>query len=415
LSYSGTESTAWSGPTLADFGVSGRWEDLSAVERGRVANHYLIGSGTAASFGDLKLPVVNPKTGKLNERALRAVIGGRGAAVGGVSAEQRSAARRRAYRLLNSEFDAGLTVPETLEEEKLLSMDGYTIAAIADNEQGYRELTQNVQSQLDRMDNDTKVHFLQEMYGDYFIYEARSREGGSQLFKQTYQTGDDGSVQFTGVPTEVRKKIEYIAMKSGSGLTRTKFNNNKEEVNTMSKQNDGKTPCCLAKVEQLISNEKTPWTDKDKEWLLAQEEDIIDKLIPTEEPAVDETKKQPVVQAKVEPVTAEQAMKVLKDSVSKPDDFFKILPEELRGSMQAGLKLYNEQRARMIKDIMANAKDVWTEDELKKMDNNALSKTHKAVVREEYDYSGLGSAIETNEQEALLPPGVGVEKKEDKK
>jgi hypothetical protein len=116
LKYSGTESTDWEGPTLSDFGVKKRWEDLPASEKSRIANHYLIGSSTAADFGELKLPVVNPRTGKLNEHALRAVIGGRGAQVKGVSAETLSNARKRAYSLLNSEFDAKLKVPKTLVE-----------------------------------------------------------------------------------------------------------------------------------------------------------------------------------------------------------------------------------------------------------------------------------------------------------
>lgn len=116
LRYSGTESTAWTGPALADFKVEGQWGDLSASERAMVASHFLIGSADAETFGDLKLPVVNPGTGKLNERALRAVISGRGAQVGGVSAEQKAAARRRAYRLLNEEFEADLKVPDNLEE-----------------------------------------------------------------------------------------------------------------------------------------------------------------------------------------------------------------------------------------------------------------------------------------------------------
>ena len=117
LKYNGTESTPWSAPDLKDFGVDGRWEDLSQQERARIASHYLIGDANAKSFAELKLPVVNPKTGKLNERALRAVISGRGAQVKGVSPEVLRRARRTAYRLLNEEFDAGLEIPEGLQEQ----------------------------------------------------------------------------------------------------------------------------------------------------------------------------------------------------------------------------------------------------------------------------------------------------------
>jgi hypothetical protein len=98
LVYNGTESTAWSGVTLKDFGVDGRWGDLPRDERAKIAAHFLIGDADAETFEDLKFPVVNPRTGKLNERALRAVIGGRGAQVKGVSPEVRS---RQGKRLTN--------------------------------------------------------------------------------------------------------------------------------------------------------------------------------------------------------------------------------------------------------------------------------------------------------------------------
>lgn len=112
LVYNGTESTAWSGVTLKDFGVDGQWEDLPRDERAKIAAHFLIGDADAETFEDLKFPVVNPRTGKLNERALRAVIGGRGAQVKGVSPEVRKQARKKAYELLNDEFDLELEVPD---------------------------------------------------------------------------------------------------------------------------------------------------------------------------------------------------------------------------------------------------------------------------------------------------------------
>lgn len=112
LVYNGTESTAWSGVTLKDFGVDGRWEDLPRDERAKIAAHFLIGDADAETFEDLKFPVVNPRTGKLNERALRAVIGGRGAQVKDVSPEVRKQARKKAYELLNDEFDLELEVPD---------------------------------------------------------------------------------------------------------------------------------------------------------------------------------------------------------------------------------------------------------------------------------------------------------------
>ena len=42
---------------------------------------------------------------------------------------------------------------------------------------------------------------------------------------------------------------------------------------------DGTTPCCPKKIEALISNENSAFTASDKEWLEAQDEATVDKLV----------------------------------------------------------------------------------------------------------------------------------------
>ncbi len=108
-SYEGTTSGEWSRPTLADFGFdAGSVDDLSRSERSQVASISLLGDPGADNFGDMTFfPVVEPRTKKLSERALRAVIGGRGAQAD-IPKQAKESARRKAYDLLNKEFDADL-------------------------------------------------------------------------------------------------------------------------------------------------------------------------------------------------------------------------------------------------------------------------------------------------------------------
>jgi hypothetical protein len=390
LRYSGTESTAWSAPTLADFNVGASWEALSAANKSKVASHYLIGSSTAATFGDLKLPVVNPRTGKLNERALRAVIGGRGAQVGGVSAEQKSAARRRAYRLLNSEFNAELTIPETLEDEKAANL----FQLLNNVDQGFKELVEDAQRELDRMDNESKVHYLEEIYDDYVVYRVQEREGGSRFYKQSYQVLDDNSIDFTGHPTEVRKQIEYVA-----AMQRNKSNNKKEEVTIMSDKKKEETPCCEDLVNELIANERTKFTDEDKEWLLTLEEDKLQKFVPEKEKEPEKSVEPPVI-------NKEQAREALLGKDPKSEDFLNIVPAgELRDSLQSGLKMYQERNAQMIEEIKKET-DAYTDEELKGLSADLLEKTHTAIVKSKVDYSpisGVTSHAGDNEEEPLIP------------
>lgn len=116
--FRGTESSRWSAPTFMDY-VNALFDgddppstvrDAPASLRRAIAAHTLLGDPTADSFRELSFfPVVRPSTGRLNERALRAVLGGRGSQAN-IPASARESARDMARRLLNSEFDADLEV-----------------------------------------------------------------------------------------------------------------------------------------------------------------------------------------------------------------------------------------------------------------------------------------------------------------
>jgi hypothetical protein len=430
LQYEGTEDTEWSAPTLSDFGMSSnRWSALSAEERAEVASHYLIGTAAAETFGDLKFPVVNPRTGKLNERALRAVIGGRGAQVSGVSAEQRAAARRRAYRLLNEEFDAGLEVPTSLEKRL------YNDALQAD-EQGYREIENIIQTKLDAMDTDTKLHFLVEVFDGYFIYEVRPRSTETsvpsgarepQLFRREYSVADDGTIEFEGEPKPVRRQVEYVAMEKREERTmkrtRTKSpasvqeKGGSEEVGANDKKKE--CPKCMEKVQALIAHELTQFTEDDKEWLVSLDESQLDRLMPLEAKAEsalaantasednadgdnkEDTGKPPVV-------TKEDAIKALEAHLADPDKFMKLLPPKIQESVRHGLELHEQVRQGYI-DHITNNTEVYTEADLKDRSTEELKKLATAI-KPLQDYSALSAGGRSLSDyaggEILLPPGV---------
>lgn len=359
LSYSGTETSDWSAPSLGSFDVkSSSWDDLDKSEKAKVAGHFMIGSSSAEDFADLHYPVVGSKTGKLNENALRAVISGRGAALKGVSAETKSAARRRAYSLLNNEFDAELEVPENLEfDADLESFSKYQSKVRIRKEKGGKTMT--------------KVEKVESLV-------------------------NNENTKFTEEDQKWLESLEDVQLDK-----------------LMPDANDSK-PCCPEKVDALIANDSTAWEEKDKKWLLEQNEATLDKLTPKEDNATkekpgnnagaDDKKKGEADDTKSE-VTKETIQQVF-SQYEKPEQFIKdFYPSELQDEALTGLRLYREKRASMVEEI-ANHSQSFSKEELQSWTNEQLEKLHGAVVpKADYSAFGQGASLVGNEnQEGSLVP-----------
>ena len=131
-SYDGTETTSWSAPSFekcvagykkhtGDSETYSSVADLPGKAKTWIASKSLLGDAKAETFSELLFfPVVNPSTNKLNENALRAVIGGRGSQAK-ISSGAKNSAQTKARSLLQSKFDMGK------DEEKSIYSSTYGI------------------------------------------------------------------------------------------------------------------------------------------------------------------------------------------------------------------------------------------------------------------------------------------------
>lgn len=293
------------------------------------------------------------------------------------------------------------------------------LAGFASYEIGYRELGSIIQGKLDNMDDDMKLHYLTEVFEDSFVYEIRPRgdHGASiehQLYRRNYQVNEDDSVEFTGEPISVVRKVEFVAQ---DAVTK------KGDIKTMTEKKD-KTPCpkCTAKAELLIQSKLTKFGEDEREWLMTLDEAQLDKMFPKEpEPATAaqppeadaeaEGKKDAEKEATPE-MNEAQAIKVLEASLADPKKFLKLLPEEERGKIEYGLQLYDQVKEELVKKIRTNTQ-AYEEAELKGMRLNALRKL--AEASKQTVYTGLNAGGDVNEgQPALLPMDVVVAMREAK-
>lgn len=269
------------------------------------------------------------------------------------------------------------------------------LAMLLTQEPGYDDVMNALQMKLDALDSDLRIHWLVKVYDDDFIYQVQNRETNeATMYRRGYTAAEDGSVEFADEdPVEVRQVVEFVAA-NAAPMRRNKFNHKKKEDSEMSTSK--KTPCCEDAIDALIANADTSYSADDKEWLMELPQDRVEKLVANAAKAKapakpTDTREESTTNDDPPQINAEQALNAVRDSIKKPEDFFKLLPADMADSMKSGLALHREQRANMVKDILANAEGVWVEDDLNAMDTDTLTKVHKTIPRKT-DYSLSGDA-----------------------
>jgi len=164
---------------------------------------------------------------------------------------------------------------------------------------------------------------------------------------------------------------------------------------------------CECSVDSLIQNQATKFTEEDREWLAELSQDQLEKLAPPEPeekvPAV--SKKAAVVVNKAEEAEASLVTKgedgsiningkpigeYIKEELAKESDPLKfidnVFPDGLKDQMKSGLKMYQNRRAKQIKEIAANSK--FKEAQLKSWSDEDLTSLHETLVSEDEENGG---------------------------
>ena len=298
--FDGTETTAWSAPTLATY-VSALMSDMSMAERPgsvsvltaaqkrMIARHTLLGDETAETFSELSFfPVVNPRTGKVNERALRAVLGGRGSQAD-IAEAAKTSAQTMARRLLNSEFDAGLSLEGNMHtgERQGLLRAVQTLLGFASHDNAAPALTTNLTHDDLRMAlGDALMHRHKEQmeggmsYGCPFLMDI---EEGFVIYRMGYgneactyrhaYTVDEATkaVTLTGEPEEVQRNTTYLPMATMTGPSPGGITSQQSHGGAMKPKAE--------LVQTLIAHQQTAWKDTDKATLEAFNDEQLTRLV----------------------------------------------------------------------------------------------------------------------------------------
>jgi len=294
----------------------------------------------------------------------------------------------------NNEKKGGTNVEGLEKTIKDLSQKGYSVNLI-NNATGYTEVINSLRSQLDAMDTDSRVYFLEEVFESDFIYRVRNRETNSNTLYRRGYTKIDSTIEISGEPEEVRRTVDYTTMMRRTINSNVNINKKEDE---MSKNEN---LCCEAKVDALIANTATAYTVADREKLLTLGEELLDKMIPAEKKVVSNAA--PVVDEKEVITTFKQTLKTI-------DDYVGLMPDTMKSSVQKGLELYAAERKFYIDNIIANNTADWKEDQLTEMEDELLKKVSDSVKKVDYSaQAGAPTIIEnTSDDEVLLPGGTKI-------
>jgi hypothetical protein len=270
-----------------------------------------------------------------------------------------------------------------------LAEKGLTLVPISvnliTNKDGLLSTLNKVYEVLRGMGDDHTYYFLEEIFDDALIY-GKSIEGNSNLFKQTYQVNADGSIELTGTPIKVNRKVDY------------------EVISTNSKNKKDMCDKCPDKAKALVNNERTNFDDSDLSWLSELTEDKLDKLFP-----------KLAVNTNTTP-TIEEAWNIVKTGYKNLEDYTKMLPDDIRGQIETGLQVFQNVRTDVIKSIVDNTEEgVWKNEDLEKMPLDVLQKIEKSVVKKNNtvaDYSVMGTHGSHEKEGKIEPmplPGVKFE------
>jgi len=281
--------------------------------------------------------------------------------------------------------------------------------------------------------------WVREVYDDYFVYEVQEK-----LYKQKY-TLDNDEASFKGDPTEVKLETKYVKADvneqkevdgggtNGNGIDDPTDRKDNKSITT----NDEEVKKQMEIKEKLVNGliENGSFTEEDRKWLMEQDDCRLEKLgtLSVKEPETNvdkeaeaKAKEEAELKANAEAKAKEEAeAKAKADAEAKAaletnvepdpkpqtaDEYVANAPAEIKEVLDAGLKMQREKKANLVKGLLANKRNKFTEDQLKDKAVDELEKMAE-LANVPVDFSaqvgGKSAESELKENEKH-PDGSGV-------
>ncbi len=428
--FSGTETSSWSAPSFSEYvrylhegkdGPTSVSQCDSSLKR-LISAHSLLGDPDGNNLSDLTFfPCVNPSNGKLNEKALRSIIGSRGSTAD-IDEKAKISAQDMARRLLNSEFGVELSTSTSISEDE--------ISGVTDMDQKKESFFKRLISSMAEVirssmsNNDLRQKLYKALHGTVrglsYVYDEDVAEktvkycifikyGDSYLsedyeyrfYQRTFDIDGNDNVTVNDDPTEIERyedgwrpvTTEPSTTEESIIVSDDKVTLETEPQPCSCNHNKGESTMDRKAVISRICSASTIWKKNVKAL-----EVMDDDALMTVSQEVEEDKKENEKEEKEKVVVTPPAT----PSVTAPDPPPTSNLESISASELATLKVQaakfqqaeNAHRTSLIGKLVTSS--AFTEDRLKTMatdDLETLSKSLKledSSVPPQYDFSGRG-------------------------
>lgn len=244
---------------------------------------------------------------------------------------------------------------------------------VADGELCYTDIMDSLWRMVSMSkDGNPPMGNLRQVYSDYFTFE--NFEGN--LLKQGYKVKKGGEVVFKGEAEKIKKLVSYET------LVKKNKSFNKEAV--MDKKE---------KVDFIMNTKSLEYKDEMKGVLEALSDEAL-------ELHVNLAKKFRECDCRKEEADKKEAEKALakntekKEEVKKPitvQEYIADAPDDVKEVIANGVRIHNERKSLMIKSLVDNKRNKFTQERLSKMSLDELESL-VALAQVDLDFSGQKGA-----------------------
>lgn len=314
-------------------------------------------------------------------------------------------------------------------------------STILTNELGYTELASQIQRKLDALDTGERLHYLEELFDNSFIYRvnirgdsAASMGSDTVYYRRSYSTNQQtGEVVFGDDATRVRKEVSYSPI-SSTNLTSdppppppsttnaaegggeegeeegATTDNDGDKGTTSDDNNEGKETEAMArkdKVDAMIANTNLPYGEEDREMLMALQDSCFEQVENTCNRVIDQ------IDAANAAAAAEGSKGATTNAAQPPqpqglEEWLEQTnaPAEFKQLIQNSVRKYNEEREKKIAKIVDNSQ--FSAEELRASQDQFLDRLYETISKPVYLGGGGGPPAANTRFEGEEPLEVPV-------